>query len=221
MLWARPAGGQEPAASAPPAEDPKPPAAQSEPPAEVSKPPAAGADRAAIVLDVQGPIGPATRDFITRSLETAATRGRARRHPHGHARRSRHLDARHHQGHPRLAGPGRHVRRAAGRARRQRRHLHPVREPRRGDGARRPTSARRRRSRSACQRAGGAGGTSRGNGDGGDEGSRRRSVRATRRPETTMRPSARRSTTPSPTSAASPSCAGATPTGPSARCAKR
>lgn len=51
MLWARDARGQEPAV------DP-----------EVSP------DRAAIVLDVQGPIGPATRDFLTRSLETAAER---------------------------------------------------------------------------------------------------------------------------------------------------
>lgn len=34
-------------------------------------------DRAAIVLDVQGPIGPATRDFLTRSLETAAERDAA------------------------------------------------------------------------------------------------------------------------------------------------
>jgi len=32
------------------------------------------APRQAIVLDVQGPIGPATRDFISRSLETAAER---------------------------------------------------------------------------------------------------------------------------------------------------
>jgi len=32
------------------------------------------ADRTAFVLDVQGPIGPATRDFISRSLETAAER---------------------------------------------------------------------------------------------------------------------------------------------------
>jgi membrane-bound serine protease (ClpP class) len=31
-------------------------------------------DRTAMVLDVQGPIGPATRDFITRSLEAAAER---------------------------------------------------------------------------------------------------------------------------------------------------
>jgi membrane-bound serine protease (ClpP class) len=54
MLWARTAGGQEPAA------DPEPPA-----------------ERAAIVLDVQGPIGPATRDFLSRSLETAAERDAA------------------------------------------------------------------------------------------------------------------------------------------------
>jgi membrane-bound serine protease (ClpP class) len=32
------------------------------------------AERTAIVLDVQGPIGPATRDFVSRSLETAAQR---------------------------------------------------------------------------------------------------------------------------------------------------
>ncbi len=32
----------------------------------------APADRQAIVLDVQGPIGPATRDFIERSLQKAA-----------------------------------------------------------------------------------------------------------------------------------------------------
>jgi membrane-bound serine protease (ClpP class) len=58
----------------PPAVQVEPPAVQVEPPADGSKPPAAGADRAVIVLDVQGPIGPATRDFITRSLETAAER---------------------------------------------------------------------------------------------------------------------------------------------------
>lgn len=34
-------------------------------------------ERQAIVLDVQGPIGPATRDFISRSLETAAERDAA------------------------------------------------------------------------------------------------------------------------------------------------
>jgi membrane-bound serine protease (ClpP class) len=52
VLWARDAHGQEalPTSGSQPA-------------------------RQAIVLDVQGPIGPATRDFIIRSLETAAERG--------------------------------------------------------------------------------------------------------------------------------------------------
>ncbi|MGK2927517.1 MAG: NfeD family protein [Lysobacterales bacterium] len=54
MLWLGDARGQEPEAGS-----------------------AATPDRAAIVLDVQGPIGPATRDFLTRSLETAAERDAA------------------------------------------------------------------------------------------------------------------------------------------------
>ena len=85
MLWARDARGQEPGAadaapvpeSRPPAADSTPPAADAEPPAGATKPPAGGADRVAIVLDVEGPIGPATRDFLTRSLETAAERSAA------------------------------------------------------------------------------------------------------------------------------------------------
>ena len=52
----------------------------------------------------------------------------------GHAGRPRHVDARHHQGNPRLADSGRHVRRPERRARGQRRHVHPVREPHRGHG---------------------------------------------------------------------------------------
>lgn len=51
ILWAREASGQQPDAE-----------------------PEAEAERLAIVLDVQGPIGPATRDFLTRSLDRAAER---------------------------------------------------------------------------------------------------------------------------------------------------
>lgn len=65
MLWAQDARGQEAEAGA---------AVQSESPAVQSEPPEGGPDRVAIVLDVDGPIGPATRDFLVRSLETAAER---------------------------------------------------------------------------------------------------------------------------------------------------
>ncbi|HET6593429.1 MAG TPA: nodulation protein NfeD [Xanthomonadales bacterium] len=51
VLWAREALAQEPAAE-----------------------PEAQADRVALIIDIQGPIGPATRDFVSRSLETAAER---------------------------------------------------------------------------------------------------------------------------------------------------
>ena len=54
MLWAHDARGQEPEAES-----------------------GTAPDRVAIVLDVEGPIGPATRDFLTRSLEKAAERNAA------------------------------------------------------------------------------------------------------------------------------------------------
>ncbi len=54
ILWARTTGGQDEAEES------------------VRQP-----ERVAVVLDVQGPIGPATRDFITRSLDTASERDAA------------------------------------------------------------------------------------------------------------------------------------------------
>jgi membrane-bound serine protease (ClpP class) len=58
MLWARSAAGQQEQIESDAAEESTP-------------------ARQAIVLDVQGPIGPATRDFLTRSLEKADDRGAA------------------------------------------------------------------------------------------------------------------------------------------------
>jgi membrane-bound serine protease (ClpP class) len=59
VLWARNAGGQQ--------ETPEPPDTTS----------GSTPDRQALVLDVQGPIGPATRDFLSRSLEIAEERDAA------------------------------------------------------------------------------------------------------------------------------------------------
>jgi len=59
VLWVRNAGGQQ--------EAPEPPDSTS----------GSTPDRQALVLDVQGPIGPATRDFLSRSLEIAEERDAA------------------------------------------------------------------------------------------------------------------------------------------------
>ena len=53
-----------------------------------------------------------------------------------HAGRPRYVDARDHQGHPRLPDPGRHFRVSERRAGGERRHLHSVCEPHRCDGSR-------------------------------------------------------------------------------------
>ncbi|MCY1439099.1 hypothetical protein D9M71_553200 [compost metagenome] len=61
--------------------------------------------------------------------------GTAGRDPHGHAGRAGHLHARDRQGDPRQSGSGGRLRGAGRRAGGERRHLHPVCLPRRGDGA--------------------------------------------------------------------------------------
>ena len=121
------------------------------------------------------------------------------------------VDARHHQGHPRLAGAGGRLRRAERRARRQRRHLHPLRQPHRGDGA--GHQPRRGHAGAIGMPGGGAAPSSR----------RRRRIGARRRRARTERrdDAQSTSTTPRPTSAAWRSCAAATPTGPRRRCARR
>ena len=125
-----------------------------------------------------------------------------------HARRARRLDAQHHQGHPRLAGAGGHLRGAQRRARRQRRHLHPLRQPHRGDGA------------GLQPRRGDAGGDRHAD-------ARRRAGSRSPAEQSAAEPARRcddapsASPTPRPTSAASRSCAGAMPSGPSRRCASR
>ena len=89
------------------------------------------------VLDIDGADRAGDRRLRRARLRQGARAGRGPDRPaHGHAGRSRRFDARHHQGDPRRAGAGGRLRRAERRARRERRHLHPLCLPRRGDGAR-------------------------------------------------------------------------------------
>ena len=89
------------------------------------------------LLEIDGRDRAGDRGLCRAWLRQGARAGRGPDRPaHGHARRPRRLDARHHQGDPRRPGAGGRLRRAGRRARRERRHLHPLCVPRGGDGAR-------------------------------------------------------------------------------------
>ena len=177
----------------------------------------AGSD--GVLIPITGPIGPATSDFFVRGTarrRTSWQRGSSSRHRH--AGRARHGDARHDQGDPRLDRAGRRLSwRRAARARRARAPTSCTRATSRR-WRRPPTSAPHAgadRQRAPRRTAGGAP----------EPQDRTTSPRATTPKSAARCPatrwSARWSTMRSPTSAASPSCAGATPTGPKPRCARR
>ena len=113
----------------------------------------AKASATATVIELKGPIGPAMSRYVERSLDDADERAEHRRHPaDGYARRSRHLDARHHQGDTRLAGAGRRLmwrRVVRERRARERTSSTHATSPR---WLRRPIWAQRRRFRSAVSR---------------------------------------------------------------------
>ena len=160
------------------------------------------------VLAIEGAIGPAIGDFIERGLAKAQKSAPSSWCCRWTRRAGSTPRCADHQGHPGLAGAGGRLRRAERRAGRERRHLHPLREPRCGDGARHQPRRRDADRHRSCRRRAAAAEPERGgpSGDG-------KQPQGSRGPATTTPCRQAHQRRRRPTSAASPSCAGATPMG--------
>ena len=176
----------------------------------------------ATVLEIHGAIGPATARYVVNGLKQAHEDSS---HlvvleldtPGGLDSSMRDII----QGDPRLRRAGRQLRQPLRGARRQRRHLHPVRQPHRRHGAghqswRRHSGLDRRGVRALATGSGGHPGS-----PGGSPAPAAAKEDAKPAAQSTAHGAQGGERCRRPTSADSPSCAAATPSGPRARCAVR
>ena len=179
--------------------------------AMLALPARAGAAEHALILDIDGPIGPPTADYVVSALAAAKPDEVGlvilrMNTPGGLDTSMREIIKRD----PRLAGTGRDLCCAERRARRQRRHLYRLRERSRGDG---PGHQYRRRDAGPDRRRAAIGA--------GAEAAKAGTIAAgQRRRAGECHEAARWSMTPSPISAVSPRSTAATPTGPTRPCAR-